>query len=448
MKDVYSVLFDIAKAAGTNAKIEILKEVKNDKDLERDFLRIVSATLNPYINFYIKSYKLTDEGSNKITDSESLEVLRKISSREVTGNAAKKLLETMGNSLHWQDQLILQKIIAKKFNNGISTTTINKIWPGKIPVFNVMLCHPLNERSIKEIKFPCFVQVKYDAARVTVIAKENKVRYFTRNGKEYLIENAKLDKVFTDMLGMLNVKAAVFDGELYKAGSDRVSSNSVATKFVRGTASKTDSENVSIVLWDLITFEDFIAGKSKIPYEKRLNQLDRILHTFNNNSNYNHVTVAATEVFTNLDDIREYNAKLIAAGEEGVIIKNYDGIWEAKRSYQSIKMKEELETELRVVGVAGGLGKYVNLCGALQCESEDGLVTVSVGTGLTDARREEFKPNPNKTPEIIGKIITVRHNGIIKDVHGNHSLYLPRFIEVRFDKDIADDINKIKNEGK
>ena len=445
MKDVCEVLFAIEKATGTNAKIEILKEVKKDKELERDFLRIVNATLNPYINFYIKSYKLTDEGTNKITDLQSLEVLYKLASREVTGNAAKKLLEAMGNSLYWKDQLVLQKIIAKKFNNGISVTSINKVWPSQIPVFNVMLCQPLNERSIKEIKFPCYVQVKYDAARVTVVVSNDVVRYFTRNGKEYLVQNPELDKQFLDMtyhyFGAVN-QACVFDGELYRKGFNRVKSNAIATKLVRDTASAEDHKNVSIVLWDVIPLDDFTVGRSNSAYHKRL----KALHDIQKRVNSDYVKLADTKTFNDLHSIREYNAELIAAGEEGVVIKNYDGIWEAKRSYQAIKMKEELESELRVVDVAEGTSKYSGMCGALQCESEDGLVTVSVGTGLTDALREQWKP-ANKDA-IVGSIITVRHNGIIKDVHGNHSLYLPRFIEVRFDKDIADDINKIQNEGK
>ena len=371
--------------------------------------------------------------------------MHKLASRKVTGNSAKNMLEALANNLSQEDQVVLERIINKNLGAGVSISTINKVWPGKIPVFNVMLCHPLNERSIKEIKFPCFVQIKYDAARVTVIVKNGSVRYFTRNGKEYLINNPDLNKDFIAMAELHSPhKSLIFDGELYKKGADRVQSNSVATKFVRGTADIEDHFNVSIVLWDIITIDEFATGKGKSPYSSRLMGLAGLITKIDKPGN--NISIAHTEVLTSLDEIREYNDKVISSGEEGVIIKNYNGTWEAKRSYHSIKMKEELESELRVVNVVEGKGKYVGLCGALQCESEDGLVTVSVGTGLNDEFRNTYAPGTSS--DIINKIITVRHNGIIKDNKGNHSLYLPRFIEIRFDKDIADDITKIKNEGK
>lgn len=444
MKHVYQVLNLIAYVKGTNEKIAILKDIKNYPELEVNFLRVVSATFNPYINFYIKKFDLTSSGTQSVTSDEALEVLRVLATREKTGNAAKALLEQLGNSLTKEDQKVLNQIISKKFNNGISVTSINKVWPGHIPVFNVMLCQPLNERSIKEIKFPCYVQVKYDAARVTVVVSNNVVRYFTRNGKEYLIRNPELDKQFLDMATSYDTVGAscVFDGELYRKGFNRVKSNAIATKLVRDTASADDHKNVSIVLWDVIPLDHFTAGKSNLEYYKRLADLRELQNTVNSD----YVTVADTKTFEDLYSIREYNAKLIADGEEGVVIKNTKGLWEAKRSYYNIKMKEELESELVVLDVAEGNNKYVGMCGALQCASSDGLVTVSVGTGLTDALREQWKP-ANKA-DIVGSIITVRHNGIIQDTHGAYSLYLPRFIEVRFDKNEADDLIKIQTEGK
>ena len=106
-----------------------------------------------------------------------------------------------------------------------------------------------------------------------------------------------------------------------------------------------------------------------------------------------------------------------------------------------------MESELRVVKSVYGINKYANLCGALECESEDGLVRVSVGTGLSDELRREFAPE-HADESIIGKVITVKHNGLITSKSNTHSsLYLPRFVEIRYDKDEADTITKIKNES-
>ena len=73
------------------------------------------------------------------------------------------------------------------------------------------------------------------------------------------------------------------------------------------------------------------------------------------------------------------------------------------------------------------------------CESEDGTIRVNVGSGYTDEQRNAY------TKTVIGKVATVKYNARIQDRGGNvESLFLPVFIELREDKDIADMSIKIK----
>jgi ATP-dependent DNA ligase len=452
--NVFDVISAMRESNGTNEKIAIMESIKSDETLERDFIRIAIATYSPYINFYIKSYNtpeptLGQSGPRSITSTHSLGVLESIARREVTGNAAKTLLETLATELTPKSQQVLEMIINRSFGSGISGTSINKVWPNTIPKFNVMLCQPLNDKTLTKIKFPAYAQLKYDAARITIIVNNGIVKYFTRNGKEYLIENSDLDTQFQSMVETVPNKAGVFDGELFSNNGDRLASNGVATKFVRGTASKEDHNNVNIVLWDFIHMDEFTAGKGKFMCSDRfeilksLNRYKDINYPYNNGM----ITIADNIIVYSIEEALEINDMHIKNGEEGSIIKNMDGQWEAKRSNDTIKLKEVLESELRVVASVYGINKYANLCGALECESEDGLVKVSVGTGLSDEMRREFAPE-HAFETIVGQIITVKHNGLITSKSNTHaSLYLPRFVEIRYDKDEADTITKIKNES-
>lgn len=453
---MYTNVFDVINAMresnGTNEKIAIMESIKSDETLERDFIRIAIATYSPYINFYIKSYNTPADGQygpRSITGTHSLGVLESIARREVTGNAAKTLLETLATELTPKSQQVLEMIINRSFGSGISGTSINKVWPNTIPKFNVMLCQPLNDKTLTKIKFPAYQQLKYDAARITIIINNGTVKYFTRNGKEYLIENNELDDQFKTMVETVRNKAGVFDGEIFSNNGDRLASNGVATKFVRGTASKEDHDNVNIVLWDFIHMDEFSIGSSKLSYEDRYRSLSVKIAHKNKQRPYGNsmITIAENKIVYSLEEALENNDVYIKNGEEGSIIKNMDGTWEAKRSNDTIKLKEVLESELRVVASVYGINKYANLCGALECESEDGLVKVSVGTGLSDELRREFAPE-HAFETIVGQIITVKHNGLITSKSNTHaSLYLPRFVEVRYDKDEADTITKIKNES-
>lgn len=440
---LFEVIMNLQLTSSTNEKLRVLEAVKSSSKLNEDFKTFSLLVYNPYRNYYIKSIPtsgLSMEGTSTVLSEESLEVLDRLSDRSLSGNDALNKVFRLFNELTPRDQYLLSLIFSRSFKCGVSATLLNKVWPGLIPTFKVMLCTPLNEKSIKMIRWPALVQVKYDAARVAIIVKDGVVQYFTRNGKVYNIENPQLD---ADILSIADGKDVHIDGELYQESGDRISSNAVTTKFVRNTASEEDNLNIRIVLWDLVNLSGFNEGKDKTPYAIRLHKLrEKVLTT---NSDY--VTIATTKELKNIEDAKEWSNELIREGEEGVIIKNKAAIWEGKRSAHCIKIKEELESDLKIVSLEYGQGKFTDACGAIRCESSDGLVTVSVGSGLNDSLRfGEF--HPDNIDKLKDKIITVRHNGIIQDTHGDYSLYLPRFIELREDKDIADDLQKIKDEGK
>ena len=73
------------------------------------------------------------------------------------------------------------------------------------------------------------------------------------------------------------------------------------------------------------------------------------------------------------------------------------------------------------------------------CESRDGSLTVSVGSGLTDANRKDFM-----TENLVDKIVAVKYNSRITNSAGEESLFLPIFLELREDKTEADLNEEIK----
>ena len=129
---------------------------------------------------------------------------------------------------------------------------------------------------------------------------------------------------------------------------------------------------------------------------------------------------------------------LLSQGQEGIILKDRQGQWEDKRTKSQIKFKGELECDLKIVGIQAGTGKYEGMLGAILCESKDGIVKVSVGSGFNDEHRQTYGD------ELIGKIVAVKYNARITNKDGEESLFLPIFVEVREDKTVADSSKDIK----
>ena len=135
---------------------------------------------------------------------------------------------------------------------------------------------------------------------------------------------------------------------------------------------------------------------------------------------------------------------MLDSGEEGVIVKNYSGIWRDTRSEDLIKMKAELDADLEVVGFNGGTGQFEGMVGSLICRSSDGKVEVSI-SGFSIELRQWITDNIDS---LIGTIVTVMYNERISSKGNNRagvdSLFLPRFKEFRTDKKIANSSLEIK----
>ncbi len=291
--------------------------------------------------------------------------------------------------------------------------------------FPVMLASP--NKMIDRINFPCFAQTKMDGMRALIVIKDNEPIVYSRNGK--VMEG--LGKHFAPMVAHNEM---VYDGELTVLDDegkplDRKAGNGILHKAVVGTISPEEIERVRITLWDIISTHTWEDGFDATPYHARLaelkslpkNDLFSIVETFDVN---------------NFDEAQEIFQKMLAKGEEGIILKNNDHPWENKRSTQIVKMKEVIETDLKITGFAEGTGKASKMLGALQCSNKDGSIKVDVGTGFTDDQRINIW---GRQDELLNTVVTIKNNGVItrkdKDVK---SLFLPVFIELRPDKEVAD----------
>ena len=438
-----STIFDSLAADNSRlAKEAILTANKDNKELQR----AIKLALDPLISFYIRkipAYNKKAKGSRTLAWAMDT-IQNEFATRNVTGNAAIELLTNVLESLYEADAGVVEKIIKKDLRCGVSEATANKIWPKLVSTYPVMLASGFDQKLVDKIKFPAYCQLKLDGMRFNAIVRNGTVEYRSRNGKELNIPS----KLFSDaLLKLANLYGAdyVFDGELLVVDSagkplDRKTGNGILSKGVKGTMSDKEAAMVRVTLWDAITFTGFQAGVFKTPYNERFMQLMQNVDFLKGVSAIGHLVdiVWTKEVNTQLEAQNIFE-KFLAEGQEGTILKSKTNIWEDKRSKEQIKFKGELECDLVVVGWEEGTGKNKGRLGALVCESSDGLIQVNVGSGYSDEQREEY------TKKVIGKIVTVKYNARIKDRgDGVERLFLPTFIEMREDKDLADSSKKIK----
>lgn len=429
-------LNSLAENASRNFKIDQLN-AQSDNETLREVIRLA---LDPFTQFYQRKIPAYTRSSKETNTLEfALSELYRFSSRELTGNAAITALGNLLSTLETSDAKVIERIIQKDLNCGVDVSTSNKVWSGLIAEYPCMLCSPFEQKLVDKIKFPAYAQMKMDGMRFNAIVRSGKVEFRSRNGKQiHLLGN--LEQEFSALAGNVD---CVFDGELLvmfegdHQFADRQTGNGILNKANKGTISTEQVAMVHASVWDLIPYVQFETGHCATPYSKRFSTLEAIVSK--QKSQGKKIWTVTSNIVETVDQAQEIFQEYLSLGHEGIILKDGSGVWEDKRSKTQIKFKGELECDLKIVAVEEGRGKATGMLGAIICESADGIIKVNVGSGFTDALRKQYW-----SENLVDKIVAVKYNSRIRNKAGEESLFLPVFIELRDDKNVADSVKVIK----
>jgi hypothetical protein len=421
------ILHQLESASGRLEKEAILKAHATDQT----FKEVCRLTLDPLVNFYIKKLPEPDASKGVIQPPEIIrlehamqDLKSKLCSRLLRGHDARDHVAFLLGCLTEDDREVLRRVLGRNLKCGVSEATVEKIWPDLKLSYPCMLVSPLDYKT--KLSWPMMAQTKMDGMRFNAIVENGQVSYRTRAGKELDLFGV-LD---ADVMNLTAETEYVLDGELLMAGADgkpmdRKTGNGLLTKFQKGTGTPELAKQIRAVVWDIIPLFTFRKGRCSMGYRER--------HLMLHPNKVGRIQVAPITIVNSMEEAQTLYQRKLAEGEEGLVLKDPKGQWEDKRVKHQVKMKAELEADLVVVGYTEGTGKYAGKIGSLLVETEDGEVKTSVGTGLND---EERSLDPS---EFMGKIVAVKYNAVITDKKtGAKSLFLPVFVEIREDKNIAD----------
>lgn len=456
---VLEILDEIAAEPGRNKKIEIVEKYKNHKE----FKQVLKLTYDPYINFYMRDIppeflqrnNNQDELSTDLTNVLN-ELEHVIADRLITGyQAYYSVGMKVRNLTNKSDKEVVKRVLKRDLRCGINTSTINKVF-GKsfIPTYPCLLGKNYDEKTIKKISWPAYSQTKADGVRVNIFVDDDVVEFRGRSGKEIFVHE-HFDDEFKELFknlyqdsrvvldGEILVSAGKYDSDGNEMFMERKKGNGIVNKAIRGTISKKESEMFRFQLWDIIDMDKFVEKYDPMPYKDRLARLQKCIGLYQEMYGEACFDVIDTREVKNYHEAEVHFEECLSRGDEGTMLKNMDSVWEDKRSPNLIKFKAEKDADLKITQWNEGKGKWEGMVGSLVCESKDGEVVVNI-SGFTDKEREDIT---NNIDDYIGRIITVRYNERIKSkVKGREhldSLFLPRFVEVRLDKDEADPSEKI-----
>jgi DNA ligase-1 len=434
---IKNIFDEIAAEPGSNKKMGILTKHKDNELLKR----VLYLANSKRIKFYIKQIPEYTPGPCTMGLSEAIEDLDNLSDRTYTGHKAAEFLKNILSDLEPDNAFIIKRIIDKDCRIGMATANINKVFPNLLEKTGYMGCKPYSKDLVKKLfaKGKVMSQKKMDGRFVNVIVRGGEVEMESRQGEPTILDNSK----FLEELKKL--EDCVLNAELTMSGVIRQESNglinsliTIAEKVREGKnvdkeIKKFESKNmpipealnlIQLTAWDKLTVDEYYDRSSNRPYHIRFEELEKTLVGFNM------LSAVETKIVSTVEEAMEHFVSILNNKEEGTVLKSADGPWKDGKHSHQIKVKKEVNLDLRIVGFSLGTGKYSHVISSLNVESEDGLLKCSPA-GMTEEKMDEVTANQDK---LMGTIIEIKCSGISKDSKGNYSVLSPVFKIERPDK--------------
>ena len=250
-----------------------------------------------------------------------------------------------------------------------------------------MLAHDYNKRA-KSIKFPCFVQRKFDGTRCVGMPGKG---LFSRNRKAY----PHLEHIVAEINKL--PPGIVLDGELY---SDTLTFQEIVSLVKQETLKKGAEEKqlqIKFHIYDII---------NDMPYEQRYANLQMLFNKYK----FKNLVLVKTDTCESEERMKELHAAYVAEGYEGIMLRNKAGLYKNSRSADLQKYKEFFDDEYEVVDYKEGEGLEEG-CVLWVCKTPEGKLFSCRPRGTREDRVELFK-NGDK---YVGKKLTVRFQELTND---------------------------------
>ena len=267
-----------------------------------------------------------------------------------------------------------------------------------------MLAHKFNEQGHK-IKYPALAQPKLDGHRCIYVENDGQANLWSRTRKPINSAPHIVDAVFN------NAPCKILDGELYN--HDYHNNFEELSSLIRQEEPKPGYENIQYHVYDfpdnsMTNFERYEYLESLKPH---------FVHT--------PIHIVETIVVNDEDELMAAFEHFLAEGYEGCMVRNMDGLYVNKRSYDLLKIKEFDDSEFKIVGIK--VGTKGSMAGKAVFTCQNGDVTFDV---KLKGNMDELTKYANDPSLVIGKILTVKYQGFTK--YGQ-----PRFpVGMRFREDL------------
>lgn len=250
-----------------------------------------------------------------------------------------------------------------------------------------ILAHKFSEQGHK-IKYPALAQPKLDGHRCTS-QRKTEISLWSRTRKPIM----SVPHINEDLM---KVEIERLDGELYN--HDYRNNFEDLSSFIR--------QETPIEGYEAVQFHIYDIPDSKMTNKERNEILQSLKPLFEGTP----IHIVETLIVNDEDELMEAFEHFLSLGYEGAIVRNMDGLYVNKRSYDLQKIKEFDDAEFKIIGIKVGTKGSMAGKAVFTCEIKDGDTFDAKMKGSMDELKK-YADNPDL---VIGKIVTVKFQGWTK----------------------------------
>lgn len=415
----------------TNSTNDKLKKLKQFKDNEL-FKRVLAMTYDKATYTYGVTMKNVEylQVNEKHDLTYFLDYLENsLCTREDTGNLAISTVGQIMSRLSTDDAKVAELILGRDLKINVGRTNINKVFKNLIVKPAYMRCGVYTQKTSQKIPQPALIQLKADGTYREMLVQDGKVEFVSRSGENY--QYPVIAQQGTDL------EDGYYFGELTVRGiSDRSEANGLIN------SDNPPHDDIIFSVWDYVSIDEYSRAKNK--EKTHIFYGDRFLHLKEMLSEHelDNIEVIESYLVESLPEAIERCSGFMSKGLEGAVLKSQRGLFKDGTSNDQLKMKLQIEADVRIVGFKDGSKgtKREGKIGSIQFATDDGKVK-GYASGFTDDVLDEMSENPDK---YIGLVFELQFNDITKGRNNDHyALSHPRFVEFRNDKTETDDLERI-----
>ena len=441
-EQLFRTLETLAATPGKKDKQAI---VAGFNEFERN---IIKRALDPTINYYIARLDAPTTTETADWNAAEFELLADLASRKLTGRAALDQVRFSLNELSPESGELLRRVILKDLRCGVGVTLVNAAFPGLIPDYPYMRCSLPKDSNFDKWDWSVGMisQLKANGMFARIDHElDGSVMITSRQGNTFPA-TAMADLV--EDISWTIPRGQQMHGELtvYIEGTmqTRAIGNGILNSLQSEGTELPAGAEVRFDAWDLVPLLDAVPkGKYLTPYKERLGRLRNFITGAQQERRTSIELIETRTVYSKAEAMAHYRG-IIGHGLEGTVVKHPDAIWKDGDNKDQVKFKLEVDVDLKIVGFRDGTeGKRTaDTFGSVICQTSDGLLEVAV-SGFK--REMELFLHENRD-SVMHKIMCVKANEVSKPSESNalHSLYHPRFVELRGDKYEADTLAQVR----